>query len=154
MKALAVLWYILRAVAGAFGIGVRLLDHRPVGEGVYDATRWLTFLYFPLLPLKTWRIRPRGAEITNLGAVVETQYSFELLGERATPASRIIRMFIFGWVMVPLVLAGPLAGALLFAKTQGGGAPSSLKTVLMLASAIWAVVVVGLLNHRREKLYD
>ena len=154
MRALHVLWFILRTVAGAFGCGVRLLDYRKVDEHVYDATRWVTVLFFPLVPLKTWRIRPQTAEALNLGAVVQSRYNFDLLAERVTPPTRVVRMYLFAWILVPVAMAGPLAGALTFAKTHDAGAPSPLKTALLLSAAIWGVIVVGILNHRREKLFD
>jgi hypothetical protein len=151
---LGTLLWIFKTVGGAFGIGVRLLDYRPVAEGVYDATKWVTVLYFPLVPLGSVRLRPRTATAVNLGAVVETHYQADVLGVVPTTASRVVRMFAFAWVAVPLVMGGPVAGAIVFAKTHDGGAPSSLKTLLIVGAVVWGVVVAGVLNHRREKLYD
>ena len=158
-RALRTLWFIVRTVAGAFGFGVRLLDYRKVAgehvdEHVYDATWWVTCFFFPVVPLKTWRVRPRTAETLNLGAVVGARYNFDRLAEMRTSAERIVRMYLFAWVLVPVVMAGPAVTALTFAKTHDGGAPSPVKTALILAAVIWGVVVVGVLNHRREKLFD
>jgi hypothetical protein len=154
MGLLRVLWFIVRTALGTFGCAVRLLDYRKVDEGVYDATNWVTLFFFPIVPLRTLRIRPRTAEVLNLGAAVVSRYNFDLLAESSTPPARIARMYVFAWVLVPVVMAGPGAGAVVFAKTHDGGAPSPLKTALLLAAVVWGVVVVGLLNHRREKLYD
>jgi hypothetical protein len=63
-------------------------------------------------------------------------------------------MYLFTWFLLPVVMVGPVAAALAFAKTHEGGAPSPIKTALLLITIIWGVVVVGVLNHRREKLFD
>lgn len=154
MGLLRVLWFILRTALGTVGCGVRLLDYRKVDEGIYDATSWVTLFFFPVVPLRTLRIRPRTAEGVNLGAAVVSRYDFELLAESSTPPARIVRMYLFAWILVPVVMAGPVAAAFVFAKTHDGGTPSPLRTALLLAAVVWGVVVVGLLNHRREKLYE
>jgi hypothetical protein len=138
----------------AFGFGVRLLDYRKVEDGVYDATRWVTALFLPIFPLSTLRIRPGRAESALLGAVVQTKYNLEVLAERPTPLLRALRMYLFGWLLIPVVMAGPAIAALIYAKTASGGAPSLTKTVLLVVTIVWGVVAAGLLNHRREKLYD
>ncbi len=146
--------FVFGTVLGTLGFGVRLLDYRKVDEGIYDATRWVTALFFPVFPLSTLRIKPRTASPISLGAVVQTNYNFELLGEHPTPVARILRMYLFGWLLIPFMMAGPTATALVYAKTANDGAPSTLKTILLLTSIVWGVVVLGVLNHRKEKLYD
>jgi hypothetical protein len=152
-RALAVVAWVLVRVAAVFGIGVRVLDHRRVDDDTYDATRWLTILFLPVVPLGSFRIRPRVATSTNLGAVIETTYQAELLGRVRTTAARVIRMYLLGWLVAPIVMLGPVAAGLVFANLHDDGRPSPLKSALLVAGCLWCVVAVGILDHRRERLY-
>ena len=51
------------------GTGIRLIDYLRVSADTYEATRWLTFFFVPLIPIGTWLIRPGTAEgATAVGA--------------------------------------------------------------------------------------
>ncbi len=143
--------FVFGTVFRAFGFGVKLLDYRPLGDGIYDATRWFTVFFFPVVPLTTLRIRPKTAQATNLGAVVETRYDFDLLGERPTPGERIIRMYLFAWLLVPSLAFGPVVFVIMSLRRGG---PSTLGIYALVAAAIWMTVVFGLLNRRHEKPYE
>jgi len=90
------------------GTGVGLIDYRAVGRGQYEATRWFTLLYLPLIPGPTWIIRPRGSTTVDIGVAVMTSHSFDFLGEKDTPPLRVLRTYVVGFLSATLVL-GPLA---------------------------------------------
>ena len=73
------------------GCGIMLLDYRPVENGNYEASRWITLFGFPLVPLGVWKIAPRRYKQDHTGE----QQTFQLLGKRAITFDRIIRPYLF-----------------------------------------------------------
>ena len=41
------------------GFGVMMLDYRSVEDGNFEATRWFTLCFVPIIPLSVWKIKPR-----------------------------------------------------------------------------------------------
>ncbi|HEV8237379.1 MAG TPA: hypothetical protein VGP84_22360, partial [Gemmatimonadaceae bacterium] len=72
------------------GTGIRLLDYQRVSADTYEATRWLTILFIPILPIGTLLIKPGTAE--GIGTMM--QYSFQLLGKRPLQWKRVLRMYL------------------------------------------------------------
>lgn len=84
------------------GCGLMLLDYRPVEEGNYEASRWVTLFGFPLIPLSVWRIRPRSYTQDHRGE----QQSFDLLDKRRITMDRLLRPYLFlALGALPFVLA-------------------------------------------------
>jgi len=84
------------------GCGVMLLDYRPVDDGNYEATRWITFAGFPLFPLGVWKIQPRKYTHQMHG---EKQF-FSLLGKSRITVDRFIRPYMILVIgALPFVLA-------------------------------------------------
>lgn len=84
------------------GCGVMLLDYRPVEDGLYEATRWVTIFGFPLVPLSVWKIRPRKYSQDHRGE----RQSFDLLGKSGLTVDRFLRPYlILALGALPFVLA-------------------------------------------------
>jgi hypothetical protein len=84
------------------GCGVMLLDYRPVEDGHYEATRWITVFGFPLVPLSVWKIRPRKYSQDHRGE----RQSFDLLDKRRITLDRFLRPYlILALGALPFVLA-------------------------------------------------
>src|SRR5882724_3524448 len=84
------------------GCGVMLLDYRPVEDGNYEATRWITFAGMPLIPLGVWKIQPRKYTHQFHG---EKQF-FSLLGKSRITIDRFFRPYlILAGGALPLYLA-------------------------------------------------
>lgn len=84
------------------GCGVMLLDYRPVEDGNYEASRWVTLFGFPLVPLSVWKIRPRRYKQDHRGE----QQSFDLLEKRRITVDRFFRPYLFlALGALPFVLA-------------------------------------------------
>lgn len=84
------------------GCGVMLLDYRPVGDGNYEASRWVTLFGFPLVPLSVWKIHPRKYKQDHRGE----QQSFDLLEKRRITIDRFFRPYLFlALGALPFVLA-------------------------------------------------
>lgn len=73
------------------GCGVMMLDYRPVEDGNYEATRWVTVFGFPIMPLSIWKIRPRRYSQDIRGE----RQSFDLLDKRRVTADRFFRPYLF-----------------------------------------------------------
>jgi hypothetical protein len=82
------------------GTGIRLLDYRRVSEDTYEATRWLTILFIPILPIGTLLVRPGSAE----GHGTMMQYNFQLVGKRPMNWRRVLRIYA-----IDLIAALPVA---------------------------------------------
>lgn len=135
--------------ARLWGTGITLLDYRPIGGGLYEATRWFTLLFVPLLPGPTWVIRPIQWTPVDIGILVGTSFQFERVTEKKTPLSRILRMYGIGLTLA-IPAFGPLAAVLYFFNR--------LDENTSLAAALVALAIpLGILrylNRRTEKLYE
>lgn len=71
------------------GFGTMLLDYRALPDGTYEAVRWVTGLWLPVVPLAAYRIQPLEQERTY-GR--ETS-KFRVLEKASLSASRIVRTY-------------------------------------------------------------
>ena len=108
------------------GTGIRLLDYRRVAADTYEATRWLTFFFVPILPIGTWLIRPGSAE----GAGTGMTYKFQILEKRPLQWRRVGRMYLMN-----LIALLPITAFVLFYK-PGGDSPNMF-FALMILSILW-----------------
>lgn len=84
------------------GCGVMLLDYRPVGDGNYEATRWVTAFGIPIIPLSVWKIHPRKFSQDIRGE----RQSFDLLDKRRITVDRFLRPYLFlALGALPFILA-------------------------------------------------
>jgi hypothetical protein len=84
------------------GCGIMLLDYRPVEDGNYEASRWVTIFGFPLIPLSIWKIHPRRYSQDARGE----RQSFNLLERRRITFDRVLRPYLFlALGALPFVLA-------------------------------------------------
>src|SRR5689334_10408118 len=123
------------------GTGIRLLDYQRVADGHYEATRWLTFFFIPLLPLGTLLIQPGTAEGTGMGV----HYSFHFLGKRPTRWARVARMY-----GLTLLAALPV---LLCAWLETPGENTNLWLVLFVFSLVWAIAILIYAQRQSTPVY-
>jgi len=72
------------------GSGTTLLDYRPRGDGTWDAVKWFTFAWMPLVPLKALHIRPVRREARTMGR----DYVYEVLDEGRPPLARVLLLYL------------------------------------------------------------
>ena len=124
------------------GTGIRLLDYCRVSADTYEATRWLTVLFIPLLPIGTLLVRPGTAE----GVGTSMQYRFQLLGKRPMRWKRIGRMYAM------TLLAGlPLTLAAYF-ETPGDN--TNMWIAVLLLSLIWCIAVLVYAQRDSRGVYQ
>lgn len=109
------------------GTGIRLLDYRRVSTDTYEATRWLTFFFIPLLPIGTLLIRPGTREA--VGATIWS--NFQVVEKRPMRWSRVLRMYGFS-----VLAAVPFTLCAIF---ETPGENTNLWLVLVILSFLWAV---------------
>jgi len=84
------------------GSGTTLLDYRPRGDGTWDAVKWFTFAWMPLVPLKALHIRPVRREARIMGQ----DYLYEVLDEGRPPLARVLLLYLLELIaVVPMIYA-------------------------------------------------
>ena len=132
-----------------YGIGVTLLDYRPSSAQTYEVTRWITFLWLPLIPISSWRIRPIKSESVNLGFAIGGQQNFEILEDRPLQLNRVLKTYALGYLIGAMAVLPMILAITFFPKP-----PTTLQTTLLVASAIWPILILGFIDRRHEKIYD
>lgn len=134
------------------GFGTKLLFHRAVGRGLFEATVWVTAFYVPLFPLSTWLVRPQGMKQESISGGTSSTYYVEFLERRRTSLPRLIAMY-FSVAGALVAMWGPMiVGAAIISdnpelrKTWSGG-------LMFLLPLIWAIAMWLVMDYRRDRLY-
>jgi hypothetical protein len=112
------------------GTGIRLLDYLRASADTYEATRWVTFFFIPLIPIGTWLIRPGTAEGMGTG----TQYNFQILDKRPLRWNRVGRLWL-----INLAAALPVTLCALF---ETPGENTNMWLTLFIFSVIWGIAAL------------
>lgn len=124
------------------GTGTTLLGISPMdSSGVATATRWITFLYLPVVPLARYRVH----FLPNKGR----GFSYQELERLGLNGREILTTYLFFWLVIPLVLLAPfvLAIAEVWQKLS---LPPSGQIPYMIATIIWFGVWVWKLADWHE----
>ena len=126
------------------GFGTTLLDYRRRDDGGWEATRWVVAAMLPLVPLATYRIRPKRQE-SGYGRM---ESYFEILGKEPLSAARILRVY----ALVVLGLAPVVLGSMNSSwvnHTLGG----PLAALAMVASVVWGAYIIFFRIRNDSKAY-
>lgn len=110
------------------GCGTTLLDYRPHGDGTYEATRWITLFYLPLIPLSAWIVQPIRREAN----MRRETYHYERLGEGKLKLSRVLVTYL-----LTLLAVGPMLFAFCRMDLVNRWVGSSRGFFVTLATLIW-----------------
>ena len=114
------------------------------GDECY-ATEWFTLLFAPLVPIKRCRLKllphHRG-----------TGFSYRELERTPLVGREILGTLAFSWLLVPLLLIGPLAFCMPELQ-EALGIPKSLQTPMIIGALIWFVVFLWKLADYHENRY-
>lgn len=84
------------------GWGTTLLDYRPRGDGTWDAIKFFTAAWLPIVPLRGLRIRPASLDV----GIVTRTYNYEVIEEGAPPLGRVLWIYLLEVAgLVPLIYA-------------------------------------------------
>ena len=124
-------------------------DPRPDGSRI--TTLFVVFLFFPLVPVTSQRIRKHN--------ITGSQMQIEVLEKLPLRWSQVGRTYLRGWIGVPLVLVGPLVieGSILYYlhNVRGvqfeGTVLDKIALPIFVVTAFYAVVMgVYLLGRARR----
>ena len=113
------------------GVGVRLLDYRPVNADVFEATCWITLFFIPIVPIATWLIRPGTAEAHRFG----TFYRYQVVGTRPLRLAAVLRKY--GMTVLAIF---PMA--VVFAQSPTGRPPTAPQTIGVVVAMTWFFIVL------------
>lgn len=127
------------------GFGTTLLDYRAQPDGTYAATRWVIALLLPIVPLKSYIIRPNKREATYGHETT----SFEILGETSLSAARILRTYLLAVVGLAPVIVGFMYSSEINRAMSG---PKAFG--VMLLGIIWAGYVIAFKLKNEGRAYN
>ena len=87
------------------GIGTKIYGKAQKGaDGSYVATNWFTFAYFPIIPLRSMRIREVSTTGFNAIVVAHSKFTYQDLG--TVPMKDNLRQICLTWLwtLVPVGL--------------------------------------------------
>jgi hypothetical protein len=126
------------------GFGTTLLDYRRRDDGTWEATRWVVAMMLPLVPLATYRIRPKRQQ--NSYGRMESY--FDILGREPLSVAKILRVYALVAVGLAPVVLGFMNSSWVN-RTLGG----PLAALAMLASVVWAAYIIFFLIKNDSKAY-
>ena len=126
------------------GFGTMLLDYRALADGTYEAVRWATALWLPLVPLAAYRIQPLEQE-RSYGR--ETS-KFRVLGKASLSASRIVRTYLLAAAALLPPVLGVVYSAEINRAVRGFWALG-----LMVLMAVWSGDIIFFKIPNEGKAY-
>jgi hypothetical protein len=126
------------------GFGTTLLDYRDLKDGTWEATRWAVAAGLPVVPLATYRIRPKRQQ-NGYGRM---ESHFEITGRVPLSPLRVLRVHALAVAGLAPIVLGSLNSSWVN-RTLGG----PLAALAMLASVVWAVYVIFFLIKNDSKAY-
>jgi hypothetical protein len=127
------------------GFGTTLLDYRALGDGTYQATRWVIALFLPIVPLATYVIQPNVQE-RSYGREVS---KFTILGKMPVSASRVLRTHLLTVTGLLPIIVGSYYSSFIN-RTLGG----PLAFVAMIACVAWAIYIIFFRLKNEGKAYS
>jgi hypothetical protein len=124
------------------GTGIRLIDYVRVASDTYEATRWFTILFIPLLPIGTWLVRPGTTE----GMGMSTRFNFQILGTQPLKWKRVGRMWMYN-----LIASLPITLCAIF---ETPGENTNMWLTLFVLSLVWAFAALIYGQRGGNTLYD
>jgi hypothetical protein len=127
------------------GIGTTLLGVSSMdAESIATATEWFTFIYLPIIPLNRYRVR----FLPHKGS----GYSYEILDREPVNAREVLKTYLLGWVLTPVVLFGTLMLGLeeVFSSI---GLPESWQMPIIIFGIVWVIVAVWIMLDKHEAKY-
>lgn len=125
------------------GIGTTFLGVSKQDEnGIATATNWFTFIYLPIFP--SIRVRVRFLPHQGSG------FSFELLSYEKLVFKEILKTYLFGWILFPLMIFAPAVLTIKQVWIQIG-LPEMIHIPFGIAAFIWVFVSIWKLLDRQDE---
>ncbi|MBI3136919.1 MAG: hypothetical protein HYZ14_19745 [Bacteroidetes bacterium] len=83
------------------GIGTKFHGFRNCQpDGTADVTLWLVFLYFPIIPLRSYRIKRKATTMREFSYTVQEKIPLHF--------KSVLTTWFFGWIVTPILWFWPL----------------------------------------------
>ena len=134
------------------GFGTTLLDYRDLKDGTWEATRWVIAAGLPIVPLASYRIRPKR-QANSYGRM---ESYFEILGRATLSPARVLRVYALAVAGLAPVVLGFMNSSRIDSTIKGvlgakyGGIVAALA---MVGSVVWAAYVIFFLIKNDSKPY-
>lgn len=125
------------------GIGITFLGISKQDEnGIATATAWFTFVYLPIFPISRSKVR----FLPHRG----NGFSYELISKEKLVLKEILKTYLFGWILYPIIIAFPAIFA--FKEVwQFLGLPQSIHIAYIIFTIIWAIVCIWKLMDLQDE---
>lgn len=151
------------------GVGQMRYDWSRRADGTAEATLWIVIFFFPIIPLRREHLRvvSSGLEkqgflsnaLAMIGLAVGSgsgwQSSIQVLERIPLEAWGVVRTYLYGWLVIPLVtFPGPiLALVVLFHMTRNRNLPQPawqpyFGMVFSVANLIWTAILIARILDR------
>lgn len=123
---------------GTTFLGISAADEK--GESL--ATLWITFLFFPIFPIR----RQRVIFLEQKGS----GYTYAILGDLPLDLSSVTKTYAYCWLLIPFLAASPAIPSFLgLEETFGFG--SAAETVYMVALILYEIALLIIVVRRHER---
>jgi hypothetical protein len=100
----------MRSIGTIYGFGTRIIGRSPPDpEGLQTGTLWVFVLGLPILPLCRLLFATGRSEASVSGTVVVQHTDYHVAGATPFVPLEIAKTYLYRWILVPLVLLGPVA---------------------------------------------
>ncbi len=126
------------------GFGTWLLGPEPTtNPGEWIATRWITALFIPIIPLARYRVQVTGPQKKGQPTLITAK-------ERLPLSIRsIVKTYLFGILIVPVLVLGPAFLAITEVQTYLG-IPKDAQPILLVLAVCWIIGAVWKLKDWEE----
>ena len=134
----------MRSIGTIYGFGTRIIGRTPPDpEGLQFGTLWVFILGLPIVPRCRLRFSTGRSEAAVSGAVVVQHTDYHVAGATPFVPLEIAKSYVYRWILVPLLLLGPVAVYL--ANTDGIAdvLGTSLPAVLLFVALPLAWIIGG-----------
>ena len=124
------------------GIGTTLLGISPQNEqSEATATRWFTFFYLPIVPLKRYTVR----FLPHKGS----GFSYYILANEPLNWREVVLTYLYGWLLMPLLIFWPIP-LVVREVWLAMGLPESLNLPFIFVAIVWVIIVIWKLADWHE----
>jgi len=126
------------------GCGTTLLDYRGLPDGTFQATRWVTIFFLPIIPLSAYLIEPESQE----HSYGQETSRFTIVSKTSISIARVLRTYGLVFIALAPIIVGSLNSSYLN-RTFGG--PKAF--LLMLVAIVWGVYFLFFRLKNDSKAY-
>jgi hypothetical protein len=86
------------------GCGTTLLDYRGLPDGTFQATRWVTIFFLPIIPLSAYLIEPESQE----HSYGQETSRFTIVSKTSISIARVLRTYGLVFIALAPIIVGSL----------------------------------------------